>query len=65
MDYEDDLPLCSEMSANEIEEGKACTNQTRAVRYNDPVFERLFAQLWSDYQTAMNTEASLYGIKHV
>ncbi len=31
------------------------------VRYNDVVFERLFSQVWSDFQTKLNTEAQLYG----
>ena len=49
----------------EIAQGIECSNETMPAepRYNDPVFERLFAQLWEDYQTSMNTQSSLYGIK--
>ena len=45
-------------------DGVECSNDTIPAepRYNDPIFERLFAQLWEDYQTTMNTNASLYGM---
>ena len=52
------------MTIEEIEDGVECSNDTIPAepRYNDPIFERLFAQLWEDYQTTMNTNSSLYGM---
>ena len=63
---EEKLPPCSELKAEDAIEEVTCTNETIAVepRFNDPIFERLFAQLWEDYQTSMNTQSSLYGTKN-
>ena len=62
--HEEKLPACVDLTVEEIEEGIECSNDTAPAepRLNDPVFERLFAQLWEDYQTSMNTESSLYGM---
>lgn len=61
---EEELPPCEELTMEEVEDGVECSNDTSPAepRYNDPIFERLFAQLWEDYQTTMNTNASLYGM---
>ena len=61
---EEELPSCEDMTIEEIEDGVECSNDTIPAepRYNDPIFERLFAQLWEDYQTTMNTNSSLYGM---
>ena len=32
------------------------------MRYDDPIFKRLIAQVWSDYQYKLNQEQELYGI---
>ena len=64
-EFSDDLlPTCDELTEDEIESGFACSNETilKEPRYNDPIFERLFAQLWQDYQISMNTRSSLYGM---
>ena len=64
-EFSDDLlPNCDELTEDEIESGFACSNETifKEPRYNDPIFERLFAQLWQDYQISMNTRSSLYGM---
>ena len=62
-DEEEELPPCSTLTVEEKGQGIECTNTTDIIeiRYNDPVFERLIAQLWMDYQTKMNTAVSLYG----
>jgi hypothetical protein len=60
---EEKLPPCDQLTVEEIEQGIECSNETiTEPRYNDPVFERLFAQLWEDYQISMNTQSSIYGI---
>merc|ERR1719376_1752779 len=62
---EDDLPPCYELSEDDLALGVSCDNSTAApepeIRHRDPLFERLLAQIWSDYQTKLNEEASLYG----
>ena len=42
-----------------------CTNATvvvEEIRYDDPIFKRLIAQVWADYQYKLNQEGELYGI---
>ena len=33
------------------------------IRLNDPIYERLIAQVWSDFQYKLNQEAQLYGVQ--
>ena len=33
------------------------------IRLNDPIYERLIAQVWSDFQYKLNQEAELYGVQ--
>lgn len=59
------LPLCDTLSPQQIVDNVACTNDTgkvEEVRYNDVIFEKLLAQIWSDFQRKLNTEAQLYGV---
>ena len=40
-----------------------CTNATVVepeIRYDDPIFKRLIAQVWADYQYKLNQEGKLY-----
>jgi hypothetical protein len=60
------LPHCDTI-LDEVEQnpGINCDNSTvfePEIRYNDQVFERLFAQVWSDFQYKLNNEAQLYGV---
>ena len=60
---DEELPPCEELTDEEIEEGIECSNNTIPAepRYNDPIFERLLAQLWQDYQTSMNIHKEILG----
>ena len=60
---EDELPACQDLTNEEIEYGTECSNDTIPAepRLSDPIFERLLAQLWEDYQTSMNANSSLFG----
>ena len=47
-----------------MQPGDDCTNVTVVVpeiRYDDPIFKRLIAQVWADYQYKLNQEGELYG----
>jgi len=63
--FDDDLPPCYSLSEDELEYGVDCDNSTAPpepeIRHRDPLFERLLSQVWSDYQTKLNNDASLYG----
>ena len=60
---DEELPPCEELTDEEIEEGIECSNNTTPAepRYNDPIFERLLAQLWQDYQKSMNIHKEILG----
>lgn len=60
-----ELPPCNKFSYDEIEkDGIRCDNSTGPpqVRHRDKLFERLFSQIWFDYQTKLNYEKALYGL---
>ena len=60
------LPPCESLFSDEAIPGENCDNSTAIVpeiRINDPIFERLIAQVWSDYQYKLNHEKQLYGHK--
>jgi len=63
--FSDELPPCYELTEDDLDLGISCDNSTAPpepeIRHRDPLFERLLAQIWSDYQTKLNEEASLYG----
>ena len=47
-----DLPHCSTLTEAELASMTDCDNSTivEEVRLRDPLFERLFSQLWHDHQ---------------
>ena len=52
--------------ADEAIPGENCDNATIVppeIRRIDPIFERLIAQVWSDFQYKLNQEAELYGVQ--
>ena len=60
------LPPCESLFADEAIPGENCDNATIVppeIRRNDPIFERLIAQVWSDFQYKLNQEAELYGVQ--
>lgn len=60
------LPPCESLFEEDRMPGSNCDNSTSAaapeIRWNDPVFERLIAQVWSDLQYKLNHESQLYGV---
>lgn len=60
------LSPCESLFADEAIPGENCDNATIVppeIRRNDPIFERLIAQVWSDFQYKLNQEAELYGVQ--
>ena len=60
------LPPCESLFADEAIPGENCDNTTIVppeIRLNDPIYERLIAQVWSDFQYKLNQEAQLYGVQ--
>ena len=61
------LPPCSDFFEIDRKPGENCDNSTieeiPEIRYPDPLYERLFAQIWSDFQYKLNQESQLYGIE--
>jgi len=57
------LPHCSTLTEAELASMTDCDNSTivEEVRLRDPLFERLFSQLWHDTQLAMNEESAING----
>ena len=55
-----DLPHCSTLSEAELASMTDCDNSTivEEVRLRDPLFERLFSQLWHDTQVNLNYSSS-------
>ena len=47
-----------------MQPGDDCINATIVepeIRLEDPIFKRLIAQVWADYQYKLNEEGALYG----
>ena len=62
----DDLPPCQTLFAEDAIPGETCDNSSFVPpekRINDPIYERLIAQVWSDFQYKLNQEAELYGVQ--
>lgn len=58
------LPPCDTLFEMDQIPGENCDNSTviePEIRIPDPIFERLIAQVWSDFQYKLNSEAQLYG----
>ena len=55
-----DLPHCSTLTEAELASMTDCDNSTivEEVRLRDPLFERLFSQLWHDTQVNLNYSSS-------
>ncbi|CAB4061796.1 unnamed protein product [Lepeophtheirus salmonis] len=63
------LPPCDDLAPWELEDPDVkCDNRTTSkepdeIRLHDTIFEKLIEQIWIDYQTALNNEGGLYGVK--
>lgn len=64
-DFGSFLPPCNSLFEVDRRPGDNCDNTTveePEIRYSDPIFERLIAQVWADFQYKLNNEAQLYGV---
>lgn len=63
-DFASFLPPCDSLFEVDRMPGENCDNSTVVepeIRIPDPIYERLIAQVWSDFQYKLNTESQLYG----
>jgi len=62
---EEDLPECSTLDPDQIQEGDNCIvieHVEPEVRWRDQILEKLLPQIWADYQQKIRYDKQLYGV---